>query len=79
MPRVELSASECADEYIMMAMRLREGADLARYEALAGRTLRQDAVARLADLGMLTLSGGRIAATASGRIVLNAILRDIVP
>lgn len=79
LPRTELSASECSDEYIMMSMRLSEGADLARYEALAGRTLRQDAVARLADLGLLTLDGGRIATTASGRIVLNAILRDIVP
>ncbi|HQU67648.1 MAG TPA: radical SAM family heme chaperone HemW [Albidovulum sp.] len=78
-PRVELSASECADEYIMMSMRLSEGADLARYEALAGRSLRQDAVAQLADLGLLTLGGGRIATTDSGRIVLNAILRDIVP
>jgi coproporphyrinogen III oxidase-like Fe-S oxidoreductase len=78
-PRSKLSASESADEYMIMSMRLREGAEMGRFEALAGRGLRQDAVASLCDLGLLTLEGCRIAATASGRIVLNAILRDIVP
>jgi hypothetical protein len=33
----------------------------------------------LKELGLVHASGSRIAATASGRIVLNAILRDIVP
>jgi oxygen-independent coproporphyrinogen-3 oxidase len=79
LPRVVLSDRECADEYMLMAMRLGEGADMARYEALSGRRLRRDAIAHLEELGLLRVSGRRVAATPSGRIVLNAILRDIVP
>jgi len=79
LPRVQLSGIECAHEYILMSLRLREGADIGRYEALSGEPLNAGAIARLEDLGLLCTSRRRIAATASGRIVLNAILREIVP
>lgn len=79
LPRVVLSGGECANEYMLMAMRLREGADMARYETLSGQPLRRDAITHLEQLGLVRVSGQRIAATQSGRIVLNAILRDIVP
>lgn len=79
LPRVTLSDGECGDEYMLMAMRLREGADMARYKTLCGQSLRHDAIAHLEGLGLVRVSGHRIAATQSGRIVLNAILRDIVP
>jgi putative oxygen-independent coproporphyrinogen III oxidase len=79
LPRVTLSQGECADEYILMSLRLREGADMARYEALSGQPLNAEAIARMEDLGLVQTDGQRIAATASGRIVLNAILREIVP
>jgi oxygen-independent coproporphyrinogen-3 oxidase len=61
-----------------MAMRLREGADMRQYHAVAGKPLDMEAIGRLEDMGLLGRSGDRIAATASGRIVLNAILREIV-
>lgn len=79
LPRVPLSAEDCANEYILMALRLGEGADMERYESLAGRPLRMEAALRLQEMGLVELNGPRIAATAGGRIVLNAILRDIVP
>ncbi len=79
LPRVALTGGECADEYILMSLRLREGADMARYEAISGRPLRLEAISRLEELGLVRVSGSRIAATAPGRIVLNAILREIVP
>ncbi|MEZ5771073.1 MAG: radical SAM family heme chaperone HemW [Defluviimonas denitrificans] len=78
LPRTTLSGEDCATEYILMAMRLREGADMRRYHALAGKPLDMEAIGRLEDMGLLGRSGDRIAATASGRIVLNAILREIV-
>ena len=77
LPRLALTPAERADEYILMALRLSEGADMARYEALVGRTLRMEAVGRLEEMGLLRRAGNRISATAGGRIVLNAILRDI--
>ncbi len=79
LPRAALSGQDCATEYILMALRLREGADMRRYQALAGTPLDTDAIGRLEEIGLLTRTGTKIAATASGQIVLNAILREIVP
>ncbi len=76
--RAVLSGEDCATEYILMAMRLREGADMRRYDALADKPLDTAAIGRLEEMGLLGRSGNRVAATASGRIVLNAILREIV-
>ncbi|MEM9138253.1 MAG: radical SAM family heme chaperone HemW [Pseudomonadota bacterium] len=71
-------ADERATEYLMMALRLAEGADPARYQALAGAPLDP---ARLADLeasGHVVTEGGRIAATSQGRMVLNAVLHHLL-
>ena len=73
-----LPADEQATEYLLMAMRLREGMDPARHAALGGTAIRPEAIARLTEIGMIELlAEGRIAATAQGRPVLNAILRDL--
>ncbi len=77
LPRVLLSSAECADEYILMALRLSEGADATRYDMLGRKSLRMDAVQQFEAAGLLRREGSRVAATAAGRIVLNAILRDI--
>ncbi|WP_134724941.1 radical SAM family heme chaperone HemW [Paracoccus luteus] len=77
MPRVLLPADEQATEYLLMAMRLAEGADMARFQRLAGRPLSAEAVARMADMGMVEVSDGRLRATAQGRPILNAILREL--
>ncbi|TJZ92199.1 coproporphyrinogen III oxidase [Paracoccus gahaiensis] len=68
---------EQATEYLLMALRLTEGLDEARYAALAGHGFDAAAVASLIDLGMIRRQDGRIHATAEGRPVLNAILRDL--
>ena len=68
---------EQATEYLLMALRLTEGLDEARYAALAGHGFDPAAVASLRDLGMIRRQDGRIHATAEGRPVLNAILREL--
>nr|WP_111301332.1 radical SAM family heme chaperone HemW [Paracoccus saliphilus] len=77
MPREFIPAGEQATEYLLMAMRLNEGLDEARYARLAGQPLDEVAVASLHDLGMVTRTGGRLRATDAGRPVLNAILREL--
>lgn len=74
-----LSAEDEASEYLLMSMRLVEGCDMARYGALAGQPLNTAAVADCVNEGLLVQQGARLATTARGRIVLNAILRDISP
>ena len=64
-------------EYLLMSMRLSEGMDLARYEALAQGPVRATAVKSLTEMGMVEQTEGRLRATAQGRPLLNAILREL--
>ena len=63
------------DEFLMMGLRLREGIDPGRYAALKGRPLDPARIAALVGDGLLRETGqGRIAATARGAPVLNALV-----
>jgi oxygen-independent coproporphyrinogen-3 oxidase len=73
-----ITGPEQATEYLMMALRLAEGADTGRFAALNGAPLAPDRVAPLRDQGLVTLAENRLAATATGRPVLNAILRALL-
>lgn len=77
-PGVPLAPGDQAVEMLMMGLRLAEGIDPARYAALAGRSLDPGAVADLVELGLLDAGGGRIRATAGGRAVLDAVLRQLL-
>ncbi len=72
-----LPLSEQATEYLMMSLRLREGTDLRRFESLSGR-LHSGKLADLAALGLVEQAGDRLRTTAPGRMVLNAILRELL-
>jgi oxygen-independent coproporphyrinogen-3 oxidase len=77
-PREAVPLTEQATEYLMMSLRLSEGTDMARYEALAGAALD---VAKLADLdamGFISVTDGRLCATPAGRAVLNGVLRELL-
>ncbi|PXW78277.1 oxygen-independent coproporphyrinogen-3 oxidase [Ruegeria sp. P4] len=65
-------------EHMMMGMRLFEGLDLERHEALAGKPLSETKIQELTDWGMIVVDGARLRATAQGRAVLNAVLRELL-
>ena len=74
-----LSPTEAADEALVMGLRLSEGID---GEAIAGRfglasIVDWARVDRLVASGHLDRTGGRIALTSRGRLVLDAILGEI--
>jgi oxygen-independent coproporphyrinogen-3 oxidase len=73
-----VAPADQATEYLLMALRLSEGADLARHARLAGAPVDPARIAPLKDGGLVTVAGDRIAATAQGRPVLNAILRALL-
>jgi len=77
-PRVGVPMAEQAVEYLMMSLRLTEGTDMARYEFLAGHPLDDNTINGLEDLGLLFRAGGRLIATPQGRMVLNALLRELI-
>lgn len=77
LPRALLSLEDQALEYLLMAMRLAEGLDEARYARLACKPLDANALTRLEEWGMVERCSGRVWARPAGRPVLNAILREL--
>ncbi len=77
LPRSALTAEEHSLEYLLMSLRLSEGLDLARYQAISGAALNAQKIHELSDIGMVEMAGGRLCATSNGRMVLNAVLRDL--
>lgn len=73
-----LTREEQAQEYLMMCMRLGEGLDVDRFEQLSGNPLPQAKLDYLDELGMITVSDGRLNTTEQGRPVLNAVLRELL-
>jgi len=72
-----LSAQEAADEYLLMALRLTEGVDLARFAALSGHAIDETHVAALAGDGLVARNGSRLVATPSGRLVLERLILEL--
>lgn len=65
------------EEYLIASLRLREGADLARYSAIAGRNDAFPAHDRLVTDGFLEVDGRRLRATRSGRLLLDTVLGEL--
>jgi putative oxygen-independent coproporphyrinogen III oxidase len=73
-----LTPAECADEYLLMGLRLAEGVEPARYLALSGREIDPRRVAILHDEGAVeTTADGRLRVTQSGFPVLDAVVADL--
>jgi oxygen-independent coproporphyrinogen-3 oxidase len=72
-----LTPQETAEEYLLMALRLAEGLDVARLEALGGRTLDPSRLAALECDGLLSRHGARLKATQSGRLVLERLILEL--
>ena len=75
--RSQLSSDDQGLEYLMMGLRLSEGLDFSRLQRIFGRELRLDVIEALADLGKVEMSGGRLRTTSEGRMILNAVIREL--
>lgn len=76
--RVEITAEDQAQEYLMMSLRLTEGTDLERFARLNASPIDPETLNRLCDDGFLEVSGHQLKTTSKGRPVLNAILRELL-
>jgi len=76
--RTELSAYEQGVEYLLMALRLTEGVDLTRASDFDPDLLNSNKYNELVDMGFLASDQSRLYATPQGRMVLNAILRELL-
>ncbi len=73
-----ISAEDQAAEYLMMSMRLSDGTDLQRVEAICPGRLSRAAMDTLIDDGFITKSGANLKATQRGKMVLNAVLGQLL-
>lgn len=75
--RETLKPEDQLAEALLMGLRLSEGIDLARFVALPIDRLMNN-ISALSDIEMVEMSLGRLRATAGGRPVLNALLRQLL-
>jgi putative oxygen-independent coproporphyrinogen III oxidase len=73
----DLSRHGAADEYLLMGLRLAEGIDLKRLEAIDGRVLDAPRLAALAAQGLVARRGDRLKATDRGRLVLDRLVLEL--
>ncbi|WP_208987067.1 radical SAM family heme chaperone HemW [Stappia sp. TSB10P1A] len=75
---VSLTREEQGDEFLLMGLRLVEGVDLARFEAISDRRIDPRRVADLIEHGMVERLGGtRMRVTPAGLLVLDAVVADL--
>jgi oxygen-independent coproporphyrinogen-3 oxidase len=73
-----LTRDEIADEFLLMGLRLAEGIDMGRFEALAGRPLDPARIAALREHSLIeTTVEGRLKVTLAGFPVLDAVVADL--
>lgn len=77
-PRELLTTEDQGSEFLMMGLRLKEGVDLRRYEALAGAPLSTKKITQMQDIGMISRVHDQIFVTDQGFMVLNAILAELL-
>lgn len=75
---VALTGEDQANEFLLMGLRLTEGVDLSRFEALSGRSVAPDTLKNLSELGLLDQREQRISVTEQGVSVLNGVLRELL-
>ncbi|CUH51475.1 radical SAM family heme chaperone HemW [Shimia marina] len=74
----QIDLQDQAAEFLMMGLRLSDGVDLRRYEALSGTRLRGARVEGLQELGLIELSAQQLKVLPQGRMVLNSVLAELL-
>ncbi|MEN8888653.1 MAG: radical SAM family heme chaperone HemW [Celeribacter marinus] len=76
--RLTLSATEQATEYLMMGLRINDGVSLARIESLHNDIFLHK-IKNLQGDGLIEVNSGRLIVTDSGRPLINAIVKELLP
>ncbi len=73
-----LSPDEQASEYLMMSLRLAEGADRLRLRQLTSHIPNQEQLDLLRELGQIEVAHERLVATTGGSLVLNSLISALL-
>ncbi len=70
-------SDDAARENLLMGLRLAEGIDLGSYRERWGVAPSPSQIEELGEAGLIAIDGGRLRATARGRLVLNAVIAQL--
>ena len=73
-----LTPTEQAEEYVIMGLRISEGIDIERYHTLSGHRLNDGILDRLCEMGLVSVSSGRVAATNRGFALLDSVTLELL-
>ncbi len=76
--RAALKPQDQANEYLMMGLRVFEGLNIDRFNALSETPLSTKVIDDLISYGMVARCDNRLIATKDGRAVLNAVIRELL-
>ena len=76
--RSALSATDQANEYLLMGLRISDGIEISRIETLAGRPLDEAALLHLTELELTERRGSQLQATPQGRLLLNSVIAELM-
>lgn len=74
----EVTKADAAREHLLMNLRLSEGLDLVDYRARWDTVPDTSRIVALEQAGFVRMDGTRLTATAKGRLVLNALIAELV-
>jgi oxygen-independent coproporphyrinogen-3 oxidase len=75
--REEITPPAAAREHLLMALRLREGLDIAAYQSQWGGLLSKERIAALTENGLIACEDGHLCATQRGRLLLNSLVAEL--
>ena len=73
-----LTPTEWAEEYLLMGLRIEDGISLSRFKDIGGQALDQELIENFVSDGLMTLTKGRLSASAKGRLVLNRLTEKLL-
>ena len=76
--RTPLSQDDQAQELLLMGLRIADGVDIDRFNALSTQPLNMERVETLSELGMIFTQNGKLVISKQGFMVLNSILSELL-
>lgn len=76
--RMLLSNTDQANEYLLMGLRVTEGIDIRRVNALAERPIDSTTIKHLTDNELISIDGHAMKTTERGRLLLNSVISELM-
>ena len=73
-----ISNLEQAEEYVIMALRLKEGFDLRQYFKFTKQNLKKNKLDKLLSEGLIQIDGNKLITTKDGKLLTNFIIKELL-